>query len=66
MACATRGELYAKLRTQFPQIHLVVCLWNLDENRESAVARLKLAANHEFFTTLPQVLEHVSERVQRT
>jgi predicted PurR-regulated permease PerM len=58
-------ELYAKMRTRFPEIYVIICLWNLDENRESAVARLKLAANHEFFTTLPQVLAHLSDGLQK-
>jgi predicted PurR-regulated permease PerM len=58
-------ELYAKLRTQFPQLHVVVCLWNFDGNPESAATRLKLAANDKFLTTLPQALAHVSALIQK-
>ena len=58
-------ELYAKLRTQFPQLHVVVCLWNFDGNPESAAARLKLAASDKFLTTLPQALAHVSALIQK-
>jgi len=52
-------ELYAKLRNQFPQVRVVVCLWNFDGNTESAAARLKLAANDGFLTSLPLTMERV-------
>jgi predicted PurR-regulated permease PerM len=54
--------LYAKLRTQSPDLHIVVCLWHFEGNGQKAAMRLKLRRGHELFTTLPQVLHHIAFR----
>ena len=56
--------LYTKLRTQSPDLHIVICLWHFEGDPQKAVARLKLAPGHRFFTTLPQVLQHIGLRAQ--
>jgi predicted PurR-regulated permease PerM len=57
--------LYAKLRTQSPDLHIVVCLWHFEGDPEKAAIRLKLVRGHEFFTTLPQVLQHIAFRAEK-
>ena len=55
---------YTKLRTQSPDLHIVICLWHFEGDPQKAAARLKLAPGHGFFTTLPQVLQHIGLRAQ--
>jgi predicted PurR-regulated permease PerM len=55
-------DLYAKLRARFPELRIVVCLWNFDGDRDKAATRLKLAKGDQFFTSLPQVLDGISSR----
>jgi predicted PurR-regulated permease PerM len=59
-------ELYAKLRTQFPSLHIVICLWHFEGDPAKTAMRLKVAKGHAFFTTLPEVLEHVGARTHAT
>lgn len=54
--------LYAKLRAQSPELKIVVCLWHFEGDPDKAAIRLKLAGDHHFFTTLPQVLKHIALR----
>jgi predicted PurR-regulated permease PerM len=54
--------LYAKLRARSPNLPIVICLWHFEGDPQKAAARLKLAAGHGFFTTLPQVLQHIAFR----
>jgi predicted PurR-regulated permease PerM len=61
-ALSHAGALYAKLRTQSPDLHIMVCLWQFEGDSQKAVMRLKLAESHGFFTTLPQVLEAIGFR----
>jgi predicted PurR-regulated permease PerM len=56
--------LYARLRIQSPDLHIVVCLWQFEGDLQKAVLRLRLARDHGFFTTLPQVLQHISLRAK--
>jgi hypothetical protein len=56
--------LYTKLRSQSPDLHIVICLWQFEGDPHEAAIRLKLAGGHGFFTTLPQVLQHISFRPQ--
>jgi predicted PurR-regulated permease PerM len=51
--------LYAKLRAQSPQVQVLVCLWHFEGDPQKVMARLRLAPGHGFFTTLPQVLQHI-------
>jgi len=48
--------LYLKLQGHSPDLHIVICLWHF--------ARLKLSEDHGFFTTMPQVLQHIAFRTQ--
>jgi hypothetical protein len=48
--------LYTKLRTQPPDLHIVICMCY----SEGATARIKLTNGHAFFTTLSQVLLHIA------
>jgi hypothetical protein len=54
--------LYTKLHTQSPDLHIVVCVWQFEGDPQKAAIRLKLATGHGFFTTLPQVLQHIAFR----
>jgi predicted PurR-regulated permease PerM len=56
--------LYARLRIQSPELHIVVCLWQFEGDPQKAALRLKLARDHGFFSTLPQVLQHISLRAK--
>jgi hypothetical protein len=56
--------LYTKLRAQSPDLHIVVCLWHFEGDEEKAAIRLKFTKDHGFFTTLPQVLQHIGFRFQ--
>jgi len=57
--------LYGKLRSQFPKLHIVICLWHFEGDARKASNRLKLSNGHGFFTTLPPVLEHIAFHAQK-
>jgi len=59
-------ELYAKLRSHSPDLHIMVCLWHFEGDIQKAVKELKLAPNHSCFTTLPQALRNISFRPKTT
>ena len=52
--------LYARLRQQFPELHIVICLWHFDGDLRQAELGFRMAKGHGFFTTLPDVSQHVS------
>jgi predicted PurR-regulated permease PerM len=54
--------LYARLRNQFPVLHIVVCLWHFKGDLRQVGSRLRLAKEHGFFTTLAEVSQHISFR----
>jgi hypothetical protein len=54
--------LYMKLRAHAPGLHIVICLWHFQGDVQQAATRLRLAGGHGFFTTIPQVLNHVASR----
>jgi predicted PurR-regulated permease PerM len=58
------GALYARLRAQMPDLHIIVCLWHFEGDIPAMTIRLKLAKGHEFFTTLPQAMNHIASRLQ--
>lgn len=54
--------LYGRLRNQFPELHIVICLWHFRGDLRQAGIRLGLAKEHGFFTTLAEVMQHISFR----
>ena len=56
--------LYLKMRTQFPGLDVVVCLWHFEGDLQKVMARIKLARGHALFTTLPEVLQHIASRAK--
>jgi hypothetical protein len=56
---------YARLRTQSPNLYIVLCLWHFEGDAQKAANRLKLTRGHSFFTTLPQVLQHIAFRAEK-
>ena len=52
--------LYLKLRTQFPGLDVVICLWHFEGDLQKVMGRIKLARGHKLFTTLPEVLQHLA------
>jgi predicted PurR-regulated permease PerM len=57
--------LYTQLRTQSPNLHVVVCLWHFDGDPKKVAIRLGLTTGHGLFTTLPEVLQHISLRAEK-
>jgi hypothetical protein len=60
------ANLYLKLRSQNPDLHVVICVWQFEGDGTATALRLKLAKDHGFFTTLPQALHHISSRLLPT
>jgi predicted PurR-regulated permease PerM len=56
--------LYTKLRAQDPDLHIVICLWHFEGDLQKASLRLKMTKGHGFFTTLSQVLQHITHRTE--
>jgi len=56
--------LYLKIRTQFPGLDIVVCLWHFEGDLQKVMARIKLSRGHGLFTTLPEVLQHIAFRAK--
>jgi hypothetical protein len=56
--------LYTKLRAQSPDLHIAICMWQFEGDPQRAAIRLKLSKGHGFFTTLPQILEHIALRAE--
>jgi len=54
--------LYTKLRARLPKLHIIICFWHFEGDLQKAASRLKLATGHGFFTTLPEVLQHIALR----
>jgi predicted PurR-regulated permease PerM len=52
--------LYTRLRQQFPELHIVICLWHFDGDLRQAEIGFRMAKGHGFFTTLPDVSQHIS------
>jgi predicted PurR-regulated permease PerM len=57
--------LYARLRTQWPNLYIAICLWHFEGDAQTVANRLKLSKAHGFFTTLPQVLQHIAFRADK-
>ncbi len=56
--------LYSKLRLQFPDVQMVICLWQFEGDAQKVAARFKLTPGDGFFTTLHQVLQDAAFRFQ--
>jgi predicted PurR-regulated permease PerM len=56
--------LYARIRAQSPELHIVISLWHYDGDSARAAARLKLADGHRMFTTLSETIQHIAFRAQ--
>jgi hypothetical protein len=52
--------LYVKLHAKAPKLNIIVCLWHFEGDTEKAATRLRLAAGHRLFTTLPQILKFIA------
>jgi predicted PurR-regulated permease PerM len=57
------ANLYSKLRGQKRDLHVVVCVWEFEGDSAATAIRFKLAKDDGFFTTLPQVIGHLSARL---
>jgi len=58
--------LYARLRSQSPNLQIIVCLWQFEGNPKEIAIRLRLAEGDGFFTTLPQVLANIDSQAHVT
>jgi predicted PurR-regulated permease PerM len=57
-------NLYLKVRTQFPQMNIVICLWHFGGDLDKVHRRLKVIDGHSVLVTLPDVLAHVKSRLR--
>jgi predicted PurR-regulated permease PerM len=52
--------LYARLQKQFPELYILICLWHFKGDPRQAEIRLRMAKDHGFLTSLPDVCQHIS------
>ena len=52
--------LYARLRSQAPDVPIVVCLWNFEGDPQKTANLLRLSPRDRLFTSLPEVLRYFS------
>jgi predicted PurR-regulated permease PerM len=57
-------NLYLKVRAQFPDVDIVVCLWAYGGDLDKMHRRLKIADGHRVLVTMPDVIEHVRNRLR--
>ena len=57
-------NLYLKVRAQFPDVDIVVCLWAYGGDLDKMHRRLKIVDGHRVLVTMPDVIEHVRNRVR--
>jgi predicted PurR-regulated permease PerM len=55
--------LYARLRKQFPELYIVICLWHFKGDPRQAGIRLRIAKDHGLLTSLSDVSQHISFRL---
>jgi predicted PurR-regulated permease PerM len=55
--------LYTRLRKQFPEMHIVLCLWHFKGDLRQVKLRLRMAKDHGLLTSLPDVSQHISFRL---
>jgi predicted PurR-regulated permease PerM len=63
-AVSHASALHAVLRTQFPELQIMICLWQFEGDPQKAAARMGLPVGSGFFTTLPDVLKHADFRTR--
>jgi hypothetical protein len=56
-------NLYLKVLAQFPNVDIVVCLWAYGGDLDKMHRRLKIVDGHRVLVTMPDVIEHVRNRV---
>lgn len=56
-------SLYARLRQQFPELHILICLWHFEGDLRQMATSLRIAKDHALFTTLLDVSKHISLRL---
>ena len=52
-------NLYLKVRAQFPELDIVICLWNFGGDLDRVHRRLKVLDGHSVRVTLSDVIQHV-------
>lgn len=57
-------NLYLKVRAQFPDADIVVCLWHYGGDLEKMHRRLKIIDGHRVLAALPDVIEHVKSKAR--
>jgi predicted PurR-regulated permease PerM len=57
-------NLYLKVRAQFPELDIVICLWNFGGDLDKVHRRLKVIDGHSVLVNLPDVIQHVKSRVR--
>jgi predicted PurR-regulated permease PerM len=53
-------NLYRKVRSQFPDVDIVVCLWHFGGDLEKMHRRLQVVDGHCVLATLPEAIQHVN------
>ncbi len=54
--------LYSKLRSDAPDVPIIVCLWHFEGDPQKTANLLRLSSRDRFFTTLPELLQHFSSQ----
>jgi predicted PurR-regulated permease PerM len=54
-------SLYEKLRSQFPELNIFICLWHYGGDIEKAHRRLKISEAHPVHVSLPVVIQSVRD-----
>jgi hypothetical protein len=57
-------NLYLKVGAQFPDVDIVICLWAYGGDLDKMHRRLKIVDGHRVLVTMPDVIEHVRNRVR--
>jgi predicted PurR-regulated permease PerM len=57
-------NLYQKVRTQFPKLEIVICLWHFGGDLDKVHRRLRVLDGDSVLVTLPDVIQHVKCRLK--
>jgi hypothetical protein len=49
---------------RLPKLHIAICVWHYEGDPTKGAARLKMVADHAFFSTLGQAVQHINFRLQ--
>ena len=58
-------NLYQKVQAQFPELNIVICLWNFGGDLDKVHRRLRILEGDSVRVTLPEVIQHVKGRADR-